>query len=95
MGGGGRELVRGGGMGGEGGNLRDQEGGMDGWIWGGRACSGDVAAAGVVMVLAVASSGRHGRYGLGRRTNLRTGSACCKRSVRHRALAEARGWGEG
>jgi hypothetical protein len=69
---------------------------MDG-LGGGRACSGDVAAAGVVMVLAVASSGRHGRYGLGRRTNLRTGSACCKRSVRHRALAEARGssWGEG
>ena len=88
--------MRGGGMGGKGGNLRDQEGGMDRWIGGGRACSWDVAA-GVVMVLAVASSGRHGRYGLGRRTNLRTGSACCKRSVRHRALAEARGssWGEG
>ncbi len=42
---------------------------MDG-LGGGRACSWDVAA-GVVMVLAVASSGRHGRYGLGRRTNLR------------------------
>ena len=47
------------------------------------------------MVLAVASSGRNGMYGLGRRTNLRPGSACCKHSVRHRALAEARGWGEG
>ena len=47
------------------------------------------------MVLAVASSGRHGIYGLGRRTNLRPGSACCKHSVWHRTLAEARGWGVG
>jgi hypothetical protein len=66
---------------------------MDGF-GGGRACSEDVAA-GVVMGLAVASPSLHGRYGLGRRTNLRTCSACCKHSVRHRALAEARGWGEG
>ncbi len=50
-------------MGGEarGGNLRDQEGGMDGWIWGGRAAgTGGGGRAGVRVEMGRAEIARGG-----------------------------------